>query len=154
MISEYVWTQTFSSDIPREFIIDEAGILARSNDAWARFMANIVARARKHWLAVTLILQNIESLQKNKYGEGVLANCDTRILLGRAQTDSVKQAYGLSDSEAEILKLLGAGEGLILTPKKHIIGNFLANTWEYELANTKRSEIVQARKRCDGHVPA
>jgi type IV secretory pathway VirB4 component len=150
LISEYVWTQTFSSDIPREFIIDEAGVLASGNEAWARFMSNIVARARKHWLAVTLIMQSIESIQKSEYGKVILGNCDTRILFARAQTNAVQNAYGLSDSEAEMLRMLGPGESLMLTPKKHIVAQFVANAWENELATTNARELAQMRARRNG----
>lgn len=147
-ISDFVWTQTFSSTMPREFVVDEAGVLAAS-EPWARFMANIVARARKHWLAVTLILQNIESFQDSPWGKMILDNCDTKILLGRAQPHKLQRVYGLSDSEVEQLMTLGRGEGLMLTPRKHIVAHFVANATENTLATTNAEELASLRVQQD-----
>ncbi|MDQ2904871.1 MAG: hypothetical protein M3Y81_15140 [Chloroflexota bacterium] len=153
ILSEFVWTQSFASDIPREFVIDEAGVLSEY-EAWARFMATIVARARKHWLAVTLILQNIESLSQNRYARIILDNCDTKILLGRTRPEKLRETYGLSEHEEDLLRGFGRGEGLIITPTRRVVARFEANPLEYELATTKPADLAAQRKKQAQQDPA
>jgi hypothetical protein len=38
----------------------------------------------------------------------------------------------------------------MLTPKKHIVAQFVANAWENELATTNARELAQMRARRNG----
>jgi hypothetical protein len=143
MIAEYVWTQSFHSLIPREFVIDEAGALA-GYEAWARFMASIISRARKHYLAVSLMAQSAQSFPSS-LAKVVATNCATIVPFGHPNTQSLRDLLELSENEAEYLETCGPGEGMIITANKRMTVRFVANELEHRLNSTNPVEVARWR---------
>jgi hypothetical protein len=140
LIAEYVWLHSFNSSIPREFVIDEAGILSKY-ESWKRFMGQIVARARKHYLAISLMTQSIQDLE-----ETILTNCATVKLFGHANARPLGELFDLSESETEFLETCGRGEGLIIVPTKRLTARFVANPLEHKLNSTDPVEKARWRE--------
>jgi conjugal transfer ATP-binding protein TraC len=140
LIAEYVWLQSFNSSIPREFVIDEAGILSKYA-SWKRFMGQIVARARKHYLAISLMTQSIQDLE-----ETILTNCATVNLFGHANARPLRELFDLSESETEFLETCGPGEGLVIVPTKRLTARFVANPLEHKLNSTNPVEKARWRE--------
>jgi hypothetical protein len=145
MLSDFVWSVSFKHDMPRELIIDEAGNLAHI-PAWARFMTTIVTRARKHWLAVTLIIQNMEQFQANPYARNLIDNCDIKVVVGNPRTSTIKDEFSLSDQEEEMISTLDRGEALIITPLRRLFAHIEASPLEYQIGTTKGSEVNERNK--------
>ena len=144
MISEYVWTVAFASGVSREFVIDEAGVLGEY-EAWARFMAELTSRARKHGLAVTLHMQNIDMLA-NRRARAILANCAIKVLMG-PPSPGLSETFGLSENEEDEMSTFGVGDALMITPNKRILLHYQASDLEHQLATTHHQEVAQMREQ-------
>jgi hypothetical protein len=144
VISEYVWTVAFASGISREFVIDEAGVLSEY-EAWARFMAELTSRARKHGLAVTLHMQNIDLLT-NRRARAILANCAIKVLMG-PPSPGLGETFGLSENEEDEMSTFGVGDALMITPGKRILLHYQASDLEHRLATTHHQEVAQLREQ-------
>jgi len=143
VLSDYVWNATFESDLTREFIIDEAGILGEY-EAWAQFMVELTSRARKHGMAITLIMQDVTMLQ-NKRARSILGNCALKLLMG-PPTPGIREVEQLSESEIQEMRSFGKGDALLIAPQKHIILHHTASAVEYRLATTDHRERAQIRR--------
>ena len=144
VISEYVWTVAFASGVSREFVIDEAGVLSEY-EAWARFMTELTSRARKHGLAVTLHMQNIDVLS-NRRARAILANCAIKVLMG-PPTPGLRETFGLSESEEDEMSTFGIGDALMITPSKRMLVHYQASDLEHRLSTTHHQEVAQLREQ-------
>ncbi len=144
VISEYVWTVAFASGVSREFVIDEAGVLGEY-EAWARFMTELTSRARKHGLAVTLHMQNID-VHSSRRARAILANCAIKVLMG-PPTPGLRDTFGLSESEEDEMSTFGIGDALVITPDKRILVHYQASDLEHRLSTTHHQEVAQMREQ-------
>src|SRR6476659_1536034 len=81
LVSNFVWTESFQSTIPRQLIVDEAATLYQY-ESGAIFLEDLVRRARKHYLGVTIISQHPIIFQHS----AIPANCATHILMRQDST--------------------------------------------------------------------
>src|SRR5260370_11872085 len=144
VISEYVWPVAFASGVSREFVIDEAGVLGEY-EAWARFMTELTSRARKHGLAVTLHMQNID-VHGSRRARAILANCAIKVLMG-PPTPGLRDTFGLSESEEDEMSTFGIGDALMITPDKRILVHYQASDLEHRLSTTHHQEVAQMREQ-------
>jgi hypothetical protein len=80
-----------------------------------------------------------------KAGRTILENSSTKILMRQDDSNKIliKEVFGLSDQEADIVVEFPQGEGLLITDTIHIRVQFLATSdEEYQLLTTKPSEII------------
>ncbi|MBA2393999.1 MAG: hypothetical protein H0V70_14820 [Ktedonobacteraceae bacterium] len=145
LVSNFVWTESFHSKIPRQLIVDEAATLM-DYESGAIFMEDLVRRARKDHLGVTTITQNPLTFIKS----AIPANCATHILMRQDATtlDLVQQMFRLSSREVHLLSRLPTGEALLLTNEKRLHIRFEASDVEHLLATTNRSEMAQWPEQC------
>ncbi|MBV9614373.1 MAG: hypothetical protein JO031_02845, partial [Ktedonobacteraceae bacterium] len=145
LVSNFVWTESFHSKIPRQLIVDEAATLM-DYESGASFLEDLVRRARKHYLGVTVISQNPLIFT----GSAIPANCGTHILMRQDATtlDLVQQMFKLSSREVQLLRRLPTGEALLLTNEKRLHLRFEASEVEHLLATTDPREIAGWRERC------
>ena len=139
LVSNFVWTQSFQSMIPRQLIVDEAATLYEF-ERGARFLEDLVRRARKHYLGVTIISQHPVIFQDS----AIPANCATHVLMRQDATslDRIGAMFKLSDREVQLLRRLGIGEALLTTSEKRIHVRFEASELEHILATTDPREIA------------
>ena len=149
LVSNFVWTQSFHSTIPRQLIVDEAATLM-DYESGAIFLEDLVRRARKNYLGVTVISQNPLIFTNS----AIPANCATHILMRQDATtlDLIGQMFHLSSREIHLLRRLPTGEALLLTNEKRLHIRFEASEVEHLLATTDRSEMAQWPERC-AHDP-
>lgn len=145
LVSNFVWTQSFHSKIPRLLIVDEAATLMMY-ESGARFLEDLVRRARKHYLGVIIISQHPGIFTTSS----IPANCATHVLMRQDATtlDLVQQMFRLSSREVQLLRRLPAGEALLLTNEKRLHIRFEASEVEHLLATTDPREIAGWRERC------
>ena len=112
LVSNFVWTQSFQSQIPRQLIVDEAATLYQY-ESGAHFLEDLVRRARKHYLGVTIISQHPVIFRES----AIPANCATHVLMRQDATslDVIGSMFKLSDRELQLLRRLGIGEALLTT---------------------------------------
>jgi hypothetical protein len=138
LVSNFVWTQSFQSQIPRQLIVDEAATLYQY-ESGAHFLEDLVRRARKHYLGVTIISQHPVIFRES----AIPANCATHVLMRQDATslDVIGSMFKLSDRELQLLRRLGIGEALLTTSEKRLHVRFETSELEHILATTDPREI-------------
>jgi type IV secretory pathway VirB4 component len=138
MISNLVWNLSFGSSIPRFLFIDELATVGRYR-AGQYFLEEVFQRARKHYLSVTGMTQEVSRLTTS-----IIANCATHILLHQDDTtlDVVADRFKLSSREVTRVRGFDKGEALMLTSGKRMMVRFLASPQEDKLITTNRRQIA------------
>src|SRR3989338_6693801 len=80
IIMRYIWNEVRSELKKRILVVDEAWWLMQSEDG-ASFLFGICKRARKYYLGVTTITQDIEDFMKSGYGKAIITNSSLQLLL-------------------------------------------------------------------------
>ncbi len=147
LIADHVWRQVRRDPRPRVLLIDEAWSLMRYPEG-ARFLSQMARQARKRWLGLTTVTQDVEDFLGSPEGHTVLANSSVQLLMRQdsSTVDVVGETFGLSSGEREFLLGCRKGEGLFLTRGNHIALRVEASPLEHALATTDPSELAAARE--------
>jgi len=136
-VLNFIWTKVRSMKRQRLLVCDEAWIMLQ-NDVSANFMFSMTKRARKYWLWITTISQDIEDFVRSPYGKPIVSNSSMQILLKQSTTSikSLNQLLGLSEAEQQKLISCGVWEWLIFAGNQHIALKILASPSEKEMITT------------------
>ena len=136
-VLNFIWTKVRSAKRQRLLVCDEAWIMLQ-NDVSANFMFSMTKRARKYWLWITTISQDIEDFVRSPYGKPIVSNSSVQILLKQSTTSikSLNQLLGLSEAEQQKLISCGVWEWLIFAGNQHIALKIIASPTERELITT------------------
>lgn len=143
IILDYIWTKMRRDLKKRLLIVDEAWYLMRSPDS-AAFLYGIAKRARKYFLGLTTITQDVEDFLSTDYGKAIVTNSSIQILMKQspAAIDKVAQVFYLSEGEKHLLLSSEVGEGLFFAGNNHVAIRVVASPDEHKLITTKPSEIL------------
>lgn len=136
-VLNYIWTKVRSHKKQRLLVCDEAWIMLKHKIS-AEFLFGLIKRARKYWVGITTISQDIEDFVKSEYGKPIISNSSMQILLKQSPT-SIKQLndlLGLSEMEQRSLVSAWVGEGLIFAGPQHIGVKILASPEEQSFIST------------------
>ncbi len=133
----FIWTKIRSMKRQRLLVCDEARIMLQ-NDVSANFLFSMTKRARKYWLWITTISQDIEDFVRSPYGKPIVSNSSIQILLKQSTTSikSLNQLLGLSEAEQQKLISCGVWEWLIFAGNQHIAIKIMASPTEKDLLIT------------------
>ena len=94
IVHSYIWNKVRSDKAKRMLIIDEAWQLLQFEDS-AKFMFSIAKRARKYYLGLTTISQDVEDMLSSKMGRAIVNNSSLQILLKQspAAVDAVAGTF-------------------------------------------------------------
>lgn len=147
IVLRYIWNTVRSSLKKRLLIVDEAWWLMSSEDG-ASFLYGTVKRARKYWLGVTTITQDIGDFMKSTYGIPIITNSALRLLMKQstATIDAVKSAFNLSEEETYLLVESAVGEGVFFAGAKHAAVKIVAAPSEHQLVTTAPGEVVGIKR--------
>jgi conjugal transfer ATP-binding protein TraC len=142
LITGFVWNQVRRSRRPRLLIIDEAWNLMQSPEGGA-FLASMARRARKYYLGLVAITQDVADFLGSEHGRTVLANAAIKLLMKQdgATIDPVVAAFQLSPEERQFLLAAGKGEGLFFARGTHVALKVEASPAEHRLATTAPREL-------------
>src|SRR3989344_5942331 len=153
IIMRYIWNQIRSELKKRIFVIDEAWWLMKSDDG-ASFLFGLVKRARKYWLGVTTITQDVSDFMKSEYGKPIITNSALQFLMKQspATADVLQKTFNLTDWEKEMLLGVAVGEGIFFAGQKHVALRVVASPSEDKFITTSPEEISKMKeaKREDG----
>src|SRR3990172_3953480 len=143
IILDFIWTKIKRSIKKRLMIVDEAWYLMKHPDS-ATFLYGIAKRARKYYLGVTTITQDVEDFISTDHGKAIITNSSLQILLKQstAAIDKLAEVFYLSSGEKHFLLSAGVGEGLFFAGAAHAAVQFIASPQEYALATSKPSDIA------------
>lgn len=137
IVLNYIWNKVKSDRRRRLLIVDEAWQLMKFDDS-ANFMFSLAKRARKYFLGLTTISQDVEDFLGSKMGRAIVANSSLQLLLKQAPSasDIVAETFKLTSEEHNRLSNFPVGEGLFFAGLNHVIIRVLASETEAGLIST------------------
>jgi len=147
IIMRYIWKEITSELKKRILIVDEAWWLMQSEDG-ASFLYGLAKRARKYWLGVTTITQDVNDFMKSDYGQPIIANSAIQVLMKQssATIDIVQKTFNLTEEEKMRLLEASVGEGLFFAGTKHVVISVVASYAEDQIITTAPEEVVKIKK--------
>ena len=148
IILDYIWTKIKKEMKQRILVVDEAWYLMKYPDS-ANFLYSIAKRARKYYLGLTTITQDVEDFLTGDYGKAILTNSSIQVLMKQspAAIDKVAQVFYLSEGEKQLLLSANIGEGIFFAGPNHVAIRVVASPEEHELITTRPEELMAIQKR-------
>jgi len=147
IILDFVWTRIRKDLKKRILIVEEAWTLMEDEDS-ARFIYGIAKRARKYYLGLTTVAQDVDDFLKSEYGKAIVTNSSIQVLLKQhpAAIDRVAEVFYLSEGEKRFLLSADIGEGLFFAGANHVALKVKASDAEHNLITTNPQEILRLRQ--------
>ena len=147
IILDYIWSKIKRDKRKRLLIVDEAWYLMKNPDS-ASFIYAVAKRARKYYLGLTTITQDVEDFLATDYGKAVVTNSSIQILLKQspAAIDKIAKVFYLSEGEKHLLLSADVGEGLFFAGNNHVALRIQAAPHEHGLITSNPAETNQASK--------
>jgi len=146
-IINYIWNVTRSERKKRILVIDEAWWLMGNDDS-AKFIFALVKRARKYWLGVTTITQDVNDFLRSPYGQAIVTNSALQLLLKQSPSaiDLIQKTFNLTDGEKYLLLESGVGEGIFFAGQKHAAIKVVASYTEDQLVTTSPQQLIDIER--------
>jgi type IV secretory pathway VirB4 component len=146
LILNFIWTQIRREVRRRICIIDEAWIMMQHEDS-AKFLFGLAKRARKYYLGLTMITQDVEDFLGSPYGRAVITNSSLQLLLKQstASIDQVAEVFNLTEGEKFLLLESDVGEGLFFAGLNHVAIKIIASYTENQLMTTDPKELLKLK---------
>lgn len=143
IILDYIWTQIKRDLKKRMLIVDEAWYLMKYPDS-AIFLYSIAKRARKYYLGLTTVTQDIEDFLSSDYGKAIVHNSAIQVLMKQSASaiDKISEVFYLSEGEKHLLLAADIGEGLFFAGPNHVAIRVAAAPDEHLLVTSKPSELL------------
>lgn len=137
IILNFIWNAIRADLRKRIMIIDEAWWLMKYPDS-ASFLFGLAKRARKYYLGLTTITQDVEDFLNSPYGRPIITNSSLQVLLKQAPAtiDITGKAFNLTDVEKNYLLEADVGTGLFIAGLKRAAIQVVASLSEDALITT------------------
>jgi len=147
IILNFIWNLIRSKLKKRLMIIDEAWVLMRHEDG-AVFLFGLVKRARKYYLGVTTITQDIEDFLTSPYGKPIVTNSSLQLLLRQAPAamEIISKTFNLTEIERNLLLETEVGSGIFFAGLKHVAIQIIPSFFENKIITTDPEEILKLRR--------
>lgn len=147
LILHYIWNIVRSKLKRRILVVDEAWWMMKHEDA-ASFLFGIAKRARKYYLGVSTITQDVNDFMRSEYGQAIISNSSLQLLLKQspATIDVVAQTFNLTREERYLLLQANVGEGLFFAGTKHVAIQVVASYGEDQVITTNPEQILAIKK--------
>ncbi len=146
-IVNYIWNVVRSVRRKRILVVDEAWWLMQNEDS-AKFIFALVKRARKYYLGVTTITQDVNDFLRSAYGQAIVTNSAMQLLLKQAASavDNIQKTFHLTDGEKYLLLESGVGEGIFFAGNKHAAIKVVASYIEDQIVTTNPQQLLKQEK--------
>ncbi len=147
IILDYIWTKVKRDLKRRLLVVDEAWYLMKSEDS-ATFLYGIAKRARKYFLGLTTITQDVEDFLKSDHGKAIVSNSSLQVLMKQSSSAIEKLAttFFLSQGERHLLLTAEVGEALFFAGQNHVAMKVVASPEEHGLITTNPQETLDRQK--------
>ncbi|HEY4523938.1 MAG TPA: DUF87 domain-containing protein [Candidatus Paceibacterota bacterium] len=147
IILNFIWNLIRATLKKRIMIVDEAWVLMRHDDG-AVFLFGLVKRARKYYLGVTTITQDIEDFLTSPYGKPIVTNSSLQLLLRQspAAIEIVGKTFGLTETEKNLLLEAEIGTGIFFAGLKHVAIQVIPSFFENKIITTDPEEILKMKR--------
>lgn len=143
IVLNYIWNRVKSEKKKRILIVDEAWQLMKYEDS-ANFMFSIAKRARKYYLGLTTISQDVDDFLSSRMGRAVVSNSSLQLLLKQAPSsvDLIGETFKLTSEEKARLTTFPVGEGLFFAGMNHVVIKVLPSQTEAQLITTNPQQVA------------
>ncbi|MDD3035847.1 MAG: DUF87 domain-containing protein [Candidatus Saccharimonadaceae bacterium] len=137
IILSHIWNAVRTEQKRRLLIVDEAWQLMKYDDS-ANFMFSLAKRARKYYLGLTTITQDVEDFMGSKMGRAIVANSSMQLLLKQSSSavDVLSDVFKLTEEEKKRLSNFPIGQGLFFAGQNHVHIQIEASPTEKQLITT------------------
>ncbi|PIP24699.1 MAG: conjugal transfer protein TraC [Candidatus Nealsonbacteria bacterium CG10_big_fil_rev_8_21_14_0_10_36_228] len=152
IIMRYIWNKVRSELKKRILVVDEAWWIMQTEDG-ASFLFGIAKRARKYWLGVTTVTQDVNDFMKSAYGQPIITNSSLQILMKQssATIDVAQKTFNLTEEEKYLLLEAEVGVGIFFAGQKHVAMKSVASYAEDQIITTAPEEVLKI-KRAKGEL--
>lgn len=153
VVLSYIWKKIRATLKKRILCIDEAWVMMQHEES-AQFLFGIAKRARKYYLGVTTITQDITDFLTSRYGKPIVTNSSIQILLRQspAAIDLIADTFYLTEGEKYLLLESDVGEGLFFAGLKHVAIKIVASYAEDQIITSDPRQVLEieaARKEME-----
>lgn len=154
IILDFIWTRVRKTMKRRLLIIDEAWYFMKHPDS-ASFIYSMVKRARKYYLGITTITQDVEDFLHTDFGKAIVTNASIQFLMKQstASIPVLAETFYLSQGERQLLVTSDVGEGIFFAGQNHVALRVVASDEEHILITTNPEEVM-ARKQAVMNIAA
>ena len=147
IVLSHIWNVVRSHLKKRMLIVDEAWQLMKYEDS-ANFLFSLAKRARKYYLGVTTISQDVEDFMASKMGRAIVANSSMQLLLKQSPSavDVLADVFKLTDEERKRLSNFPVGQGLFFAGQNHVHIQIIASKTEQGLVTTNPVQQMQMQE--------
>lgn len=147
LILNHIWTQVRRDLKKRILVVDEAWWLMKY-PLGAEFLFNIAKRARKYYLGLTTISQDIPDFMATPQGKAIVTNSSMQILMKQspAAIEVVKETFNLTDAEKYYLLEARVGFGLFFLGQNHIGIRVVASYAEDQIITSDPRQILEVEE--------
>lgn len=146
-ILDYIWTKVKQDLKKRILIVDEAWYLMQYADS-ANFLFSLAKRARKYFLGVTTITQDVEDFLATDQGKAIVTNSSIQLLMKQstAAIEKLNKVFHLSQGESRYLLSCGIGEGLFFAGQNHVAIKVISSPQEHVVITTNPQDILAKKQ--------
>lgn len=147
IILDFIWTKIKKDLKKRVLVIDEAWYFMKHQDS-ASFIHSMVKRARKYYLGITTITQDVEDFLHNDYGKAIVTNASIQFLMKQstAALDILTETFHLSEGERRLLVASDVGEGIFFAGQNHVALRVVSSEHEHAVITTDPEEILRKKQ--------
>ena len=147
LVLNHIWTQVRRNLKKKIIVVDEAWWLMKY-PLGAEFLFNIAKRARKYYLGLTTITQDIPDFMATPQGKSIVTNSSMQILMKQspAAIEVVKETFNLTDAEKYYLLEARVGFGLFFLGQNHIGIRVVASYAEDQIITSDPRQILEVEK--------
>lgn len=144
IVLSHIWNRIRTEQKKRMLIVDEAWQLLKYEDS-ANFMFSLAKRARKYYLGLTTITQDVEDFMGSKMGRAIVANSSMQLLLKQSPSavDVLSDVFKLTEEERKRLANFPVGQGLFFAGQNHVHMQIIASPTEQSLITTNPQQAQQ-----------
>jgi hypothetical protein len=144
MVLNYIWAQIRFQMRKRLLLVDEAWILMQYPDS-ARYLYSLAKRARKYYLGLSIISQDVEDFLTSDEGRAILNNSSMQILLKQSPSavEKLAEVFHLTEGEKFLLLESDVGEGLFFAGSSHVAIKVVASYSEDQIITTDPRQLIE-----------
>ncbi|MBQ3310329.1 DUF87 domain-containing protein [Candidatus Saccharibacteria bacterium] len=148
IVLSHIWNVVRAHQKKRLLIVDEAWQLMKYDDS-ANFLFSLAKRARKYYLGLATITQDVEDFMSSKMGRAIVANSSMQLLLKQsaAAVDVLSDVFKLTEEEKKRLANFPVGQGLFFAGQNHVHIQVIASETEESLITTNPVAIQQQQQQ-------
>jgi len=153
IVLSHIWNRTRTEQKKRMLIVDEAWQLMKYDDS-ANFLFSLAKRARKYYLGLTTITQDVEDFMSSKMGRAIVANSSMQLLLKQSTSavDVLSDVFKLTEEEKKRLANFPVGQGLFFAGQNHVHIQIIASPTEQGLITTNPQQTQAMQQQTPNFV--